>query len=139
MALLLMVLPNSLEASHIAGIRITPTGNTGLEINVDISAFYTTGSTASEAYLGTYYNAVPAILWGDGATTPRYGYGPSTGVPLVSTSTVVNGVPVRSYRGSFSHTYGSPGAYTITANTRCCPKTPVVLTVVVTMVPVASV
>ena len=113
----------SATASHISGIRITQTGNTGLMLNVDVTAFYTTGSTASEAYLGTYYNAVPAIDWGDGSTTPRYGYGPSTGIPLVATSTVVNGIPARAYRGSFSHTYGSGGSYTVSAQTRCCPLT----------------
>ncbi|MEM8934664.1 MAG: hypothetical protein AAGE94_25945, partial [Acidobacteriota bacterium] len=116
-------LPTSADASHISGMRVTQTGGTDLQVDVDVTAFYTTGSTASEAYLGTYYNAVPAIDWGDGATTPRYGYGPSTGLPLVATSTVVNGIPARAYRGSFSHTYGASGDYTISANTRCCPLT----------------
>ncbi|MEO1086104.1 MAG: hypothetical protein AAFY88_17835, partial [Acidobacteriota bacterium] len=120
---LLALIPVTAEASHIAGIRIMQTGNTGLEINVDVTGFYTTGSTETTMYLGTYYNQVPAINWGDGSTTPRYGYGPSTGIPLVSTSTVVNGIPVRAYRGSFSHTFGSPGTYNITAQTRCCPLT----------------
>jgi len=119
----LLLMSAVVSASHISGIRITQTGNTGLQVNVDITAFYTTGSTTSEAYLGTYYNAVPAADWGDGSTLPRYGYGPSTGIPLVATSTVVNGIPARAYRGSFSHTYGSPGSYTIEANTRCCPLT----------------
>ncbi len=111
------------QASHISGIRITQTGNTGLEINVDITAFYTTGSTESEANLGTYYNQIPAADWGDGSTLERYGNGPSTGIPLVATSTVVNGITARAYRGSFSHTYGSAGNYTIEANTGCCPLT----------------
>ena len=123
LTLLALVLLAPQAEAQISGIRITQTGNTGLEINVDVTAFYTTGSTTSEAYLGTYYNAVPAIDWGDGSTTPRYGYGPSTGLPLAATSTVVNGIPARSYRGSFAHTYGSAGTYTIAANTRCCPIT----------------
>ncbi len=118
--LLLTWIPHE-AAGQISGIRLTQTGNTGLMINVDVSAFYTTGSTETTAYLGTYYNQVPAIDWGDGSTTPRYGYGPSTGIPLVATSTVVNGIPARAYRGSFSHSYGSAGSYTISANTRCCP------------------
>ena len=42
--------------------------------------------------------------WGDGATVPAYGVGPSTGLPLLATSTVVNGIPARAYRGSFPHT-----------------------------------
>ncbi len=109
------------QAQQVSGIRITQTGNTGLMVDVDVTAFYTTGATETEAYLGTYYNSIPAINWGDGSTVPRYGYGPSTGIPLVSTSTVVNGIPARAYRGSFSHTYGSSGNYTISANTRCCP------------------
>ena len=121
--LALALCPVASEASHISGIRITQTGNTGLTINVDVTAFYTTGSTNPEAYLGTYYNAVPAIDWGDGSTVPRYGYGPSTGIPLAATSTVVNGIPTRSYRGSFSHTYGGAGNFTISAQTRCCPLT----------------
>lgn len=120
---LLAFAPVNVWASHIAGIRITQTGITGLMVNIDVSAFYTTGSTETTAYLGTYYNQIPAIDWGDGSTVPRYGYGSSTGIPLVATSTVVNGIPVRSYRGSFSHTYGSPGNYTIAANTNCCPLT----------------
>ena len=111
------------NASHISGIRISQTGNTGLMVNVDVTAFYTTGSTETTAYLGTYYNQVPAINWGDGSTVPRYGYGPSTGIPLAASSTVVNGIPARSFRGSFSHTYGSPGSYTISAQTSCCPLT----------------
>lgn len=119
--LLALLLPVAAAASQISGIRITQTGNTGLTINVDVTAFYTLGSTGSEALLGTYYNAVPAADWGDGSTLPRYGYGPSTGIPLVATSTVVNGTPARAYRGSFSYTYGAPGNYTIEANSRCCP------------------
>jgi len=78
------------SASHISGVRITQTGNTGLMINVDVTAFYTTGSTETTANLGTYYNQIPAIDWGDGSTVARYGYGPSTGIPLVATSTVVS-------------------------------------------------
>ena len=121
--LLIAALPADLEASHISGIRITQTGNTGLMINIDVTAFYTTGSTETTLYLGTYYNQAPAIDWGDGSTVPRYGYGPSTGIPLVSTSTVVNGIPARAYRGSFSHSYGAAGSYTIAARTGCCPLT----------------
>lgn len=120
---MLAILAPLAASAQISGIRITQTGNTGLMINVDVTAFWTTGTTTTQAYLGTYYNQVPAIDWGDGATTPRYGYGPSTGIPLVATSTVVNGIPARAYRGSFSHTYGSGGNYTMTANTNCCPVT----------------
>ena len=121
--IVLLMLASAASASHISGIRITQTGNTGLMINIDVTGFYTTGSTESTMYLGTYYNQVPAVDWGDGSTVPRYGYGPSTGIPLVATSTVVNGIPARAYRGSFSHTYGSAGGYTISANTYCCPLT----------------
>ena len=120
---LMVLAPMDAIASHISGIRITQTGNTGLTIDVDVTGFYTTGSTETTMYLGTYYNQVPAIDWGDGSTMPAYGYGSSTGIPLISTSTVVNGIPARAYRGSFSHTYGSPGSYTIAANTGCCPLT----------------
>ncbi len=123
LAVLTVVNTSIVQASHISGIRITQTGNTGLMVNVDVTAFYSTGSTESTANLGTYYNQVPAIDWGDGETVPRYGYGASTGIPLVATSTVVNGIPARAYRGSFSHTYGSAGNYTIAANTGCCPQT----------------
>jgi len=123
MAFFAVLMTTVTQASHISGIRITQTGNTGLQINVDITAFYTTGSTEATANLGTYYNQVPAADWGDGSTIPRYGVGPSTGIPLVATSTVVNGIPARSYRGSFSHTYGAAGNYTIEANTGCCPLT----------------
>ena len=115
--------PLAAEASHISGIRITQTGISELTVDVDVTGFYTTGSTESTMYLGTYYNQVPAIDWGDGSTVPRYGYGPSTGIPLVATSTVVNGIPARAYRGSFTHTYAAPGNYTISANTSCCPQT----------------
>ncbi len=123
LAVVLVLAPLAAEASHITGIRITPTGVAGLQVNVDVTAFYSTGSTETTAYLGTYYNQVPAIDWGDGNTTPRYGYGSSTGIPLVATSTVVNGIPARAYRGSFMHTYTAPGNYTIAANTACCPLT----------------
>ncbi|MEM1111529.1 MAG: hypothetical protein AAGI11_06445 [Pseudomonadota bacterium] len=137
MAALLLVAVQA-SASHISGLRITPTGAAaddplqieGLSVDVDITAFYTTGSTASEAYLGTYYGVVPAVDWGDGNTVAPYGLGPSTGLPLVATSTVVDGVPARAYRGSFSHTYSSEGPYTISANTRCCPVTTPTQTVV---------
>ncbi|MFC3193255.1 hypothetical protein ACFODZ_03260 [Marinicella sediminis] len=121
--LVAVLVTSTVNASHISGIRITQTGNTGLTINVDMTVFYTTGSTETTANMGTYYNQVPAANWGDGNTLARYGYGPSTGIPLVATSTVVNGIPARAYRGSFSHTYGAPGNYTIEANTSCCPLT----------------
>lgn len=119
----LLLVPFQADASHISGIRITQTGNTGLMIDIDVTAFYVTTSTESSAYLGTYFNHIPAIDWGDGSTVPRYGYGPSTGIPLAASITTVNGVPVRAFRGSFSHTYGAPGNYTIAANTTCCPRT----------------
>lgn len=110
--------------ARIAGIRVSQTGSTGLDVNVDVTAFYTPAATFSTQYLGTYFNHIPAIDWDDGSTVPAFGYGPSTGIPLVATSTVVNGVPVRSYRGSFSHTYGGPGNYVIEANTACCVVLP---------------
>lgn len=123
LALLLILGAGVASASHISGIRITQTGNTGLTIDVDVTAFYSVGSTEISAFLGTYYGQVPAVDWGDGSTLPAYGYGPSTGIPLVAASTVVNGIPARAFRGSFSHTYGSTGNYTIAANTACCPVT----------------
>jgi len=119
----LVLLSNQANSSHISGIRITQTGNTGLMVNADVTGFYTTGSTETTMNLGTYYNQVPAIDWGDGSTVPRYGYGSSTGIPLVATSTVVNGIPARAYRGSFSHTYAGAGSYTISANSSCCALT----------------
>ena len=119
----LLLFASTASASHISGIRITQTGNTGLMINIDVTGFYTTGSTESTMRLGTYYNQVPAVNWGDGSTVPRYGSGTSTGIPILATSTVVNGIPARAYRGSFSHTYGSAGSYTISAQTGCCPQT----------------
>ncbi len=123
LALLLVVVPVTADASHISGIRITQTAVAGLDVDIDVTAFYTTGSTETTANLGTYYNQVPAVDWGDGSTVPRYGYGSSTGIPLVATSTVVNGIPARAYRGSFSHSYATAGNYTISANTGCCPIT----------------
>ena len=119
--LALTLAPLVAAASHIAGIRITETNVDNLDVDIDVTAFDSTSSTEASAYLGTYYNQVPAVDWGDGSTVPRYGYGSSTGIPLAATSTSVNGIPVRAYRGSFSHTYGAPGDYSITANTTCCP------------------
>jgi hypothetical protein len=112
----------AIEAQQISGIRISQTGNTGLMVDVDVTGFYTTGSTGTTMYLGTYY-AIPAVDWGDGSAVAAYGYGTSTGIPLLATSTVVNGIPARAFRGSFSHSYGAAGSYTITANSNCCPLT----------------
>lgn len=122
-AAIALLQPAQADAQHIAGIRLTQTGNDGLALDFDVTVFYTTGSTETTAHLGTYYNHVPAVDFGDGQTVARYGVGTSTGIPLTNTSAVVNGIPVRAYRGSFSHTYGSVGAYTISANTACCPLT----------------
>ena len=120
---ILLFLPALASASHISGVRVSQTGSTGLTVDVDVTVFYEPDSTENEAYLGTYYNQIPAVSWGDGATVARYGYGPSTGIPLLATSTTVNGVSARAFRGSFSHTYANPGNFVISANSRCCPVT----------------
>ena len=50
LALTLMAFFVPVDASgQISGIRISQTGNTGLTINVDVTAFYTTGSTETTA------------------------------------------------------------------------------------------
>lgn len=114
--------------AQITGLRISQTGNTGLTLNADVTVFYDPMSTTPSAYLGTYYNYIPALDWGDGNTVEPYGYGPSTGIPLVATSSVVDGRPANVYRGSFSHTYGAIGSYTVTANSFCCPTTATLIT-----------
>ncbi len=102
------------EGEHVVGLRISQTDVVESEVFVDISVFYTLNATETTARLGTAVR--DAIDWGDGIRVR-----PLWGLPLVSTSTVVNGTPVRAYRGSFSHAYGSVGNYTVTASSGCCP------------------
>ncbi len=99
----------------IAGIRISQAEVMGAEVRIDVSVFYSLDAIRSTAYLGNPINMRKAIFWGDGAALEG-----QVGLPLVATSTVVNGRSVRAYRGSFSHTYGNPGSYEIKTASFCC-------------------
>ena len=123
-AVLLLTLGASipLSAQHIAGVRISRTGNNAsLTVDVDITVFHWSGDRTTtglgirvfSTFFGEPFTVTvrDAINWGDGSVVTPTG----AGLPLVATSTVVNGVPVRAYRGSFSHTYGSPGHYRVNA------------------------
>ncbi len=90
---------------HLAGIRISQTGQVDTTVSVDVSVFYTVGATTfSVANLGKQVagnRLLPAINWGDGEFISE------TALPLAESSTMFGDTPVRLYRGSFSHTYGA--------------------------------
>ena len=126
-AALVLVLPMSSFASHVAGVKATVTNadpNT-LQVDLDLTEYYDGSSTPwSTAYIG--YSAVyptfyrPAIDWGDGSYLSPQSY--PNGIPIVATSTPISGFPgtYHIYRGSFSHTYGAQGNYNITVSSTCC-------------------
>lgn len=123
LVLMVGVVPLAAQQTY-AGIRITQTGNTGLDVDIDVTAFYTLRNPQKSVLYGGFLGIpghVPALIWGDGSTVAPYGVGPSTGIPYISSGTF-DSVPVLVYRGSFSHTYGGAGNYTILANTgsHCC-------------------
>lgn len=118
----LFVLGSVAASAQVAGHRVTITNidygtNT---VDVDVTGYMDATYTFSTLWLGfnTYFGSIgaPALDWGDGSTVAPYGNGPSTGIPIVATSTNIGGFNVNVYRGGFSHAYGAPGLYTITAN-----------------------
>ena len=116
------------SASHIAGIRATLVSQAGPDVTIDVTGYADYTYAFSTLFIGanTFFGSplVPAIDWGDGSTVPAFGYGPSTGIPQVATSTVINGINVDVYRGSFSHTYPDTSPYTITVFSTVNPGTP---------------
>lgn len=110
-----------LSADHIAGVRVSRTShNADLTVDFDVTVFHWSGrrtTTGLGVRVFSPHVTPPtitvrnAIRWGDGSAVPPT----AAGLPLIETSTVVNGVSVRAYRGSFSHTYGSPGFYRVSA------------------------
>jgi hypothetical protein len=82
-------------------------GNINLSGTVQISFLYRL----------TIDGALPGIDYGDGATIP------ATLIPQVSSATTVGGATRRVFRGSFTHTYATPGTYTVRVASACCPGT----------------
>ncbi|MEM7351683.1 MAG: hypothetical protein AAF657_12880 [Acidobacteriota bacterium] len=107
----------SASAQGLAGIKLTPTNvdTATLDVDVDLTVFYTTGIGFSTAWVGDtsgFGTIANAIEWGDGAVVPPI-Y--PTGLPFSTTSTPTGAPgPVRAYRGAFSHTYPATGIYTAT-------------------------
>ena len=129
LAVLLAAAPAT--AQPIAGIKATVTGvDVGLlSADIDLTAYVTPAYPYTTVWVGfgtTGGGFVPAVEWGDGSTVPPYGYGPFTGIPVVTSSTVVNGQTVDIYRGSFSHVYPAEGEYTIRVNSVESPTTPLI-------------
>ena len=60
---------------------------------------------------------LPAIDYGDGVSVP------ATTLPLLSSASTGGGGTRRVFRGSFTHTYGAPGDYTVRVASACCPGT----------------
>ncbi len=108
---------------HVSGIRATITDITGQDVTINVTEMYVTNMawTFSTAWIGVAstfggYPLIPAISWGDGATVPFAGYGPTNGMPVSAYNTTVNGSPAHVYAGSFSHTYADETNYTVTVN-----------------------
>jgi hypothetical protein len=68
-------------------------------------------------YRTTVDGGLPAIDYGDGVTVP------ATTVPMVSSATTGGGGIRRVFRGTFTHTYATPGDYTVRVASACCPGT----------------
>ncbi len=100
---------------QIIGLRITPTAPEGLTANIDTTIFYTPDAFQTVARLG-----IPGYTGLDWAAGPVIQAGDLPPLPLVATSTTVNGKPARAYRGSFSHTYGFPNTFSVWAGSACC-------------------
>jgi hypothetical protein len=62
-------------------------------------------------------HVLPAVDFDDGSTIP------TTSLTLSSSTVLPTGNMQRVFRGSFSHTYGDAGNYTIRVATPCCPNT----------------
>lgn len=106
-------------AAQLAGIKVTITdleygpGNESVAADITATVFYDTGLPFGTAWMGysSFGLTIPAVDWGDGAVVPP-AY--PTGIPFDTTSTPPGAPgPVRAYRGAFSHTYASPGPFTI--------------------------
>ncbi len=116
-ALVLCAAGPARAAGRPSGLRVTVTGVAGTTVNVDVTlntnsvypAVTAAGLLGNRIYnpyasnIGTLLNPVlPALDWGDGVGTVA-----GTTIPNVSPGV---------YRGSFSHTYAAPGAFTVTSN-----------------------
>ena len=127
MVVLALIGVTSAPASHIAGIKATVTSESGTDVTIDVTGYADVPYPYSTLFIGvaTFFGApiVPAIDWGDGSTVPFAGYGTGTGIPIVATSTVINGLNVNAYRGSFAHTYADNTPRTITVNSTVNPGT----------------
>jgi hypothetical protein len=117
----------SASASHIAGIRATVTSEAGTDVTIDVTGYADVPYPYSTLFIGvaTFFGApiVPAVDWGDSSTIPFAGYGSATGIPIFATSTVISGLNVNAYRGSFAHTYADNSPRTITVNSTVNPGT----------------
>ncbi|MEM7354433.1 MAG: hypothetical protein AAF657_26740 [Acidobacteriota bacterium] len=106
-------------AAQLAGVKVTLAnldygpGNATVDADITATVFYSTGVGFATAWMGysTLNLTIPAVDWGDGAVVPP-AY--PTGIPFDTTSTPPGAPgPVRAYRGAFSHSYASPGPFTI--------------------------
>jgi len=104
-----------------------------LQATFDITEFLPIQYPYPTAWLGvplsTYYQAFPAIDYGDGSTLVANGIsGRLTGMPFVSSGTfqTENGGSrsAQLFRGSFAHTYPTQANYTLTAYSTCCNDFP---------------
>lgn len=118
----LLALPAS--ASHWRGIRATIQDIDPATLSVDISvtAYTSERGPFTENYIETQSpqigigdttaTTLAAIAWGEGEIIQ------STELPGVA------GGPFATYRGAFSHTYETPGTFTIRVVAECCAPTP---------------
>lgn len=114
--LVLVLSATPVHASHWDGIKVTITN---LDVptktsDIDITAYTSTTNTLSNLVkIGPFpYVAgapiYPAIDWGDGST-----------VSTTSLTVIATGPPA-AMRGSFSHSYGGVGPYTVRVASGCC-------------------
>ncbi len=125
-AVLFMVVGSQAWAQHVAGIKATVTNTNQITRTVDINVTeyadytYTFGTMWIGLNTSYYGGTIPGVEWGDGDYEP-FTY---SGLPRVATSTSISGLMVNVYRGSFSHTYGSDGNYTVQVNSTSGPGYP---------------
>lgn len=96
------------------GIRVTPTAvrPDALEADLDLTMYTRVGPYPS-TYAGVPYFGLPAIDYGDGSTLP------STTLVLASSGGGPGGSNVYKNLASFTHTYPSHSAFTVTAASYC--------------------
>lgn len=111
LAALAVVVPASLEAQEVAGIRVDLNSISGNTVNFDVVEFTDGGGNSPTVPL-------QVIEYGDGSTV--------TSPVVTRTASSYAGHPAITgvYRGTFSHVYPGPGSYNLRAGD-CCAGWPI--------------